>query len=287
VNRRKFLGLSARGIGLVGLTPLAACSASGDRRSEREVDPGRYRVGERHLVFGPAGAAYRLDVEGHRVVRVAHDGADGAELARFGTATGELNHPVAGVVDPAGRLLVLDRGNGRVQAFSAEGEHLGTLVSGLSMPRDLGLSADELLVCDTHAHRVQVHGLDGAFRRSLTADLNGPMGVAVSVTGEVHVLDAGSARVQVFSAAGAPLRTYGEGRLGHPRALTIAPDGRTLVADPSAARVHLFRPSGEYFGHFRPRRIGGGLVTPVRITPTPDRGLYVWTAGRAAHDARA
>jgi DNA-binding beta-propeller fold protein YncE len=86
------------------------------------------------VVTTPEGAIYVADGSsgddeepasvGGRIVKFARDGTVIARWGRRGSAPGEFRDPHALAVDPAGRILVADRGNDRVQLFGPDGRWL-------------------------------------------------------------------------------------------------------------------------------------------------------------------
>jgi len=298
VDRRTFLVNTGAGLGLAGIAPLTGCAAFRGLGGESEFDPGPYTVGRDHLVFDDDGSAIRLDVAQHSVQSLDTS----RTLARQGADAGEVNHPVDACVAPDDRLFVLDRGNGRVHVFEEDGDRVhtfGATGSGpdeLAMPRDIAAHGDRVYVCDTLNHRVQVYNDTGALVQSIGRtsldELNGPRGLAVVPDGELHVLEAGTSSVKVFSPDGRPERTYGEfgeepGQLLMPRSIAIDAAGRVFVADPAGGRIHVFRTSGEFLGRFRPRDSDGDPVTPLRVSLKPNGELYVWTDGLEAFAAES
>jgi sugar lactone lactonase YvrE len=68
------------------------------------------------------GSFYVADGYGNsRVVSFTADGRFLREFGRFGSAPGELDTPHSIALDAQGRLLVADRGNGRIQRFAQTG----------------------------------------------------------------------------------------------------------------------------------------------------------------------
>lgn len=305
MDRRTFLMTSGRGLGLLCLTPVGACVTprDGSEEEEQEYDPGPYEVDEHHRFFPADGSEVLLDVHGHGLARTSPDGTT-RSFGGLGDGAGEVNHPIDAALHPSGRLYVVDRGNSRVQVFNSDCEHVATIgghgagAGALNMPHDLLIEGDEVYVCDTLNHRVQVYDGQGRHLRSIgeaperadAASLNGPRGIARSSKGELHVIEAGDASVQVFSADGRPLRRYGSfgeepGRMIAPRSITADGKGRMLVSDPSSGYVHVFAESGAFLGRFRPRDGDGTPVIPVRVTLKPDGVLYIWTDGHGAHES--
>jgi tripartite motif-containing protein 71 len=294
VNRRAFLRVSGQGLGLLCLSPLGSgCASDKSAAPSRSggFDPGPYRVGEEHVVFDGNSSAFILDGDEHAILDLDDSHRVEGRFASLGDGAGELNHPVAATVH-GDRLLVLDRGNGRVQIFDHAGNLQGVIGDDLHLPRGLAAHGDRVYVCDTMRHTVRVFRLDGAELASIGSGdqgegLNAPVGVAVDARGDLHVLDSGNARVQVFSSDGQALRSYGgyghgDGQMQFPGSLVIAPDGRIFISDVSAGFVHVFRQDGAFLGRFQPVDERGERVAPVRVQLQHDGGLYIWTDGHRA-----
>ncbi len=295
MDRRRFLEVTSGAAALTWLTPLPGCSAlGGDRRGEEDFDPGPYVVVREHLVLDEEGATWVLDAERHRVIRLDDRERPAGAFAELGEETDELNHPVDAAVGTDGTLYVLDRGNGRIQAFEPDGAHRTVLAGGLFLPRDLVLHDGRLLVCDTLHHRVVAFDLEGRLVQVFGdgADgkgdgrgvLNAPSGLAFDREGRLHVLETGDASVQVFAADGAPAFRYGgfgtkRGRMLRPGSISAGGRGRMFIADATADRVHVFDEGGRFVGRFRPVDAGGAPVSPVRVDRMPDGTLSV-LAGR-------
>ncbi len=86
------------------------------------------------------------------------------------SAPGHFEEPAGIAVDSAGHVFVADRGNGRVQEFTARGRLLAAW------------------------------GLTG----SRLGELNRPAGIATDCRGDVLVADTANNRVQVFAGAASP-----------------------------------------------------------------------------------
>jgi DNA-binding beta-propeller fold protein YncE len=116
--------------------------------------------------LGPAGEMFVADGYGqYRVHRFDPSGELTHSWGKRGTGPGEFGWPVHhALLDPRGRLLVCDRGNNRVQAFSPEGRYL-TEWGGLNMPQDYALTPDGELICvEGTTPGVCVTDLDGNVR---------------------------------------------------------------------------------------------------------------------------
>lgn len=114
---------------------------------------------------------------------------------------------------------------------------------------------DELFVCDTWNHRIQVLKKSGQYSRQYLADFFSPRGVAVARDGTLFVADSGNNRVVVLRANGEILHTWDGGEANTPlrEPVGIAVDekrGLVFVTDNGQARVRVFSRSGESRGSF-------------------------------------
>ena len=113
-------------------------------------------------IVAPSGDLFVSDGYGqHRVHRFAPDGALLRSWGEPGTGPGQFGWPVHSVlVDPRGRVLVVDRQNGRVQHFTPEGEYLGEWADLLS-PQDVYVDPDEVVFLVEGGGRVSIMTPDG------------------------------------------------------------------------------------------------------------------------------
>src|SRR5919199_5611621 len=90
-----------------------------------------------------------LVADGYGQYRVHRFGADGRLIRSWGKkgqGPGEFGWPVHhALLDPRGRVLVLDRGNGRIQRFNLGGEFQGEW-GGFQSPQDLVITPDGELI---------------------------------------------------------------------------------------------------------------------------------------------
>lgn len=85
------------------------------------------------------GALLLVDRDRSQIARYASDGDKLSSIGRGdGSGPGELSFPRSIAVDPDGRIIVEDRGNGRVSYFNANGRDLK------HRPHDSGLSISQL-----------------------------------------------------------------------------------------------------------------------------------------------
>ncbi len=169
-----------------------------------------YFAGARDLLFGREGLIYVADTRNDRI-QVFN--SEGLFLKVFTGAGSDqpLEYPVALAQDEAGRLYVLCGKRKVVVCLDAKGRAVREIGGGPAEPERL----DE------------------------------PVGLAVYGT-EVMVLDAGTRRIKVFSAAGKYLREFGaagneNGDFAEPASLLFTDKGRLLVADPGNGQVLTFQ----------------------------------------------
>ena len=124
---------------------------------------------------------------------------------------GQFYYPQDVPIDNSGVVYVTDKGNHRVQFFSADGQFISTFGSKRSQHGQLfyplGIcvdSANTVYVADDN-HRVSVYTSSGQFIKCFGAkgrgegELNGPEGVAIDNTaGALYVCDTNNHRIVVY-----------------------------------------------------------------------------------------
>jgi uncharacterized protein (TIGR03663 family) len=186
-----------------------------------------------------------------------------------GSGTEELDAPRGMAIGgPDNLLYVADSGNHRVQVFTLDGAHVGTI--GKEGPstepgafnEPWGVAVDDdgnLYVVDTWNHRVQKFDRDGEFvtqwgefgQGQDDFAFWGPRDIAVSQRGEVYVTDTGNKRIRVYTLDGEYVQDIGtpgglEGQLDEPVGIQAAEDGRVYVADTWNQRVQVLNPVGGF-----------------------------------------
>ena len=253
------------------------------------------------LAVDPAGRLYVADAGRNAVYRLTlRDGRVAATdaLGGSGTRPGQFDDPRD--VDPTNGLvlLVADAGNGRIQRFSRNLQHLESLPvargaealdAGQRPVYDLGRDALDAggsgrPVAVVSSSADETFALDATDRVVLRFDrqrrpagligdagpgrLANPVGLAVGRAERLYVADRGAGALVVFDALGTFLRT-----LPLPPALDLV---AVAVADPGRAgdvprllavgRAHLatLTPEGRLVGGLRPVDLGAPLVDAAR-----------------------
>jgi peptidylamidoglycolate lyase len=149
--------------------------------------------------------------ENSRVMKFAADGTFVLTWGTKGKGPGQFDLPHGIALDAAGLVFVVDRQNGRVQVFDAEGNDLHWRSPSFGNPQDIAISRDgTVFVTDIGADRspdrsgIYVLRPDGSLigRFGRYGNYDGQFlvahGVAVSRAGEVYVADFTGKRVQKF-----------------------------------------------------------------------------------------
>ncbi|HEX4466960.1 MAG TPA: SMP-30/gluconolactonase/LRE family protein [Solirubrobacteraceae bacterium] len=216
-----------------------------------------------------------------------------SEFGSEGSGNGQFKDPAGIGIDASGNLWVADKGNGRIQKFSASGTFIasyGTKGAGnlqFNEPWGVAINAatGNVYVSDDLNNRVQELSSSGAYVRSFgttgAGTLHEPAGLAIDSSGDVWVSDGGDGRIVEFSAEGAYIREVGapgsgNGQLKSPGGLALS-EGSIYVADAGNSRIEQFSSTGEYLGQFGSKGTGAGQFgEPYEIAANPSTGvLYV------------
>ncbi|MFT5285741.1 MAG: hypothetical protein ACI8TQ_001908 [Planctomycetota bacterium] len=104
------------------------------------------------VAYAPDGRLYVADGYGQSFVHIYDRERNYLRsIGGFGTAPGQFNVPHGLIIDTRGdepRLLVADRGNGRIQSFTLDGELLGQLDVKLRRPCSIAERDGDLVIAD-------------------------------------------------------------------------------------------------------------------------------------------
>jgi DNA-binding beta-propeller fold protein YncE len=207
-----------------------------------------------HLAIDPDGnvwvtdrrlkSVYVFDPDGAFLKTFVPEGTMPAEWAPLGISI-DTNGDVY-VTDVPGntiqRVLVFDK-TGKLKTNFGEGKQAAdplTEPGVFSYPNGLVLStgkgaARELFVSDSNNRRIQVFTPTGAFRRIIRTE-GTPRGIAFDADGRLYVADVLSHQVDIYSATGQSLATFGEngfgpGQFQYPEDVAVDTRGRIYISD--------------------------------------------------------
>jgi tripartite motif-containing protein 71 len=196
----------------------------------------------------------------------------------LGSGAGNLKAPSDVAIDSSGNILVVDKGNNRVQGFTPTGQYMasvGSLGSGngqFNRPTAIAIAANgDLLITDSGNARVQRFSSAGAYLSKFGSKGtgngqfggSGPEGIAIDASGNIWVSDTYGGRLQKFSSTGTFIKAVGSkgsgsGQLGEPTGLDIDAGGNVWVADWQNNRVSVFNSNGEFLSQFGALGSGDG-----------------------------
>ncbi|HEU5254278.1 MAG TPA: amidase domain-containing protein [Solirubrobacterales bacterium] len=195
-----------------------------------------------------------------------------------GSGTGQLKSPADVAIDAQGDVWVADKGNNRVQKFSATGQFLakfgstGTGNGQFSSPAAIAIDPKgNIWVADKGNGRVQKFNAKGEYLAQFGSKgtgngqfaSGGPEGIAIDPKGNIWVSDTYAGRIQKFDENGTFLKVVGSagtgpGQLGEPTGIDIGPGGKVWVADWENHRVSVFSEAGEFVKQFGSEGSGNG-----------------------------
>lgn len=200
-------------------------------------------------------------------------------FGKTGTDPGEFT-TIDGVwVDAAGRILVVDKGNNRVNFFNGGGRFLKSFGEPGEGPgqfnRCTGIVIDrrqQIIISDQGNFRIQVFDKEGTFLTAFGKKGTGdgeflePMGLALDSRGNLYVGDGTRDDVQVFDENFTFIRKFGvlkpeAGKMEKIESVAVGPPPRedVFVADELHSRIQHFSQEGEHLGTWGKQGLGPGM----------------------------
>ena len=178
----------------------------------------------------------------------------------------------------------------KLQKFTSSGELIkcdgqeGRKEGEFYDPCGVTLYDNQVYVCDSNKHRIQVFDLDLNFVRSIGSHGNGrgefnvPLDVKFDTAGNMYVADYDNERVQVMDSSDHFIRSFGqkgEGKLRGPSGLHIA-DKYVYVSDVRGHCIVVYETSGQFVTSFgRCGQKEGEFRGPYCITSCADGFIHV------------
>ena len=148
---------------------------------------------------------YITDTDNNRIQVWNNDLLYVNKFGEKGVSNGQFEQPFDLSFDSDGDLFVVDRGNKRIQVFTAAGGYLRQFGSAiLREPVSIAIDTQRnnaVYIVDRGKNCVSKFANSGDFIKSLftSVDLSEPSGIAVDSNGAVYVCDTGNNRVIIFS----------------------------------------------------------------------------------------
>ena len=167
----------------------------------------------------------KVDTSGN-ISTVAGTGTDGFNGDGIAATSADLSFPTGIAIDPAGNLFIVDAGNERVRKVDTSGN--------ISTVAGTGIG-----------------GFSGDGSAATSAQLAGPLGVAVDPAGNIFIADASNERVRKVDTSGNISTVAGTGtggfngdgiaatsaRLNSPQGVAVDPAGNLVIADSFGHRI--------------------------------------------------
>jgi len=209
-----------------------------------------------------------------------------------------ISQPVSIVTDYDNNLYLLERRSNAILVFNRFEKYLRAidLSAVASVSRPLTLSIDKmgkkLFLSDAATKKIYVLDLSGKLLFSFGAGGGGafnlPISIAINSKGNIVVVDAFEANVQIFDSAGKPLRRFGKrgdapGDLQLPKSVAVDSADNIYVVDGRSHAVIIFNEQGELLltlgGFYAVAASGkvapGGFSVPVAIDIDSTDRMYV------------
>ncbi|MDP1854053.1 MAG: NHL repeat-containing protein [Candidatus Omnitrophota bacterium] len=214
-----------------------------------------------------AGNIYVADTVNSRVVVFDELGKIKLSFGKLGDKAGELNAPMALIVDSKGeKVYVADSSNNRVQVFKINGEFISTidLSKALSdkdrLVRPIGIaisSQGNIYISDADNNYIRVYDSAGNFLFKFggfgaeEGKLCLPVGLSIDKKDNVYVVDMNNARLQIFDKEGKFLSKIGspgdtKGSFGKPKSVYVDNKGVIYVSDGANLVIQAFDKQGNF-----------------------------------------
>ena len=243
----------------------------------------------------------------HTIGRRTHEHND-SKLGK----TGGFALPMDIALDNENLIYILNRGFGysvegfdgdvgnRIGKTTIDENHLGDFARyTMTWPNSLAISVNGDIYCsDEYENAIYVFDSDQVYpfptadpknevklkwgeKGNQPGKFKGPTGLTFDNNGDLHVVDSGNDRIQIFSPTGSYIRSWGEsgkkqGQFCNPWGIFIDDEGKIYVADWGNNRVQIFDNKGQYISTIGTTGAEHQLLNhPSHVAVDKDGDIYV------------
>ena len=245
--------------------------------------------------FNSRGEMIISECHGHRISTFDIRGQEIRTFGSRGDSPEQMIYPAGIAIDDADNIYVSS--HHKMQKFTSSGELIkcvgqrGSKEGEFDDPRGVTLYDNQVYVCDSNNHRIQVFDLDLTFIRSTGSygegsfEFNAPFDVKFDSGGNMYVAEFSNTRVQVMDINGRYIQAFGQekkGKLSGPSAVHIV-DRYVYVSDYSGHCIVVYETSGQFVTSFGRRgHKEGEFDYPCCITSCANGFIHVcdWANNR-------
>lgn len=240
------------------------------------------------------GNVFIADTGNDRVVKCDQEGRFLGETGGFGWEPGQFNRPTYLTAESGLNVYVVDTQNKRIERFDNHLNYVSTIqikeegdFPGFGLLEGIAIApSGEIIMSDIEGDFIIK--LNSFFKYERTfggfgegaGGLRDPLGVFVSMNGNVYVADSQNDRIAVFDAFGNFLKGFGDEILNSPAGVTVAQDQLVYVANTGNNSIAIFDPQWNLILEYG--NLGTGTVyfsRPTDLKLGKENKLFVVDSG--------
>ena len=207
-------------------------------------------------VRGPCGLGFKsvrlivAETDDNYICEIKPNGERGGVWSRSGCA---------GVATENNKQYYTDMKNHCIRTGSSFVGSKGSAELQFDSPAGIAFNRHDnnIYVCDTNNHRIQVLTEELEFVKMITSEgsetvhqLQSPEDIAFDSDGLLYIADSGNNCIQVYTAGGRFSHSFGSERLKSPHGLTVDNTGKVYVVEYTAHRLSIFTCNGVFIRSF-------------------------------------
>ena len=213
------------------------------------------------------------DVHNHCLRLIGDEGKFIEKVGEKGKAECNFKEPRAIAINEKNEIFVVERGNARIQKFSATGKFLlkfGQKLLARGSPWGIAISSNgNVYVSDWKLGQIHIFQSSGKHVNTIAKDdglLKRPAGIAFDKQGRLLVADRGFHCVWILSEEGEVLGQMGSqgrkpGQLRDPYGVTVSDDGLVIITESGNSRISIFQPDGKFVRCFGKAGLEPGMFS--------------------------